>query len=202
MKTFKEFIQEKRKINEMPQYIDHDYLPFTPVEDRTMQVLEARFDELEFYSPEGLKLPDDLKIYINKRKTMVFMGMTKFIEERGSWVLEVVTWIKLEKSPTSKDHHKVRGVHTREEITGKGYTLALYFSLFKNKIYLESDNEQYQGAKPLWKALSRLVQVEVHDEKENKIIHKKYDERKIQDSEIWSEDGKHFLKTLRVVYNG
>lgn len=193
--TFKNWLDEERSINEMPKYIDHDYIPFKPIEDRSMQVLESRFDELKVFIPPGVNgVPSDLKIYINKRKSMAFLGLTRFNEERGSWVLEVATWIKLE---SLNSHYKVIGVYTNEEITGKGYALVLYYSLYKNKMRLSSDNEQYQGAKPLWKALSRIIDIEVYDEKTKTVIHQKYDQTKIKDSEIWSPDDKHFLKILR-----
>jgi len=197
--TFKEFINEQRKINEMPQYIDHDYLPFEPISNRSMQMIENRFEEIAFNIPnESFNVPKDLKIYINKRKTMVLMGLTVWQENRGSWVLEVATWLKLEKNSKYSEHYQIKGVHTKEEITGSGYAVLLYYSLAKAGIKLESDHVQYQGAKPLWKALSRLIPVEVLDFKKDKVKYPIYDERKIKDSEIWSEDDKHFLKTLRV----
>ena len=193
---FKDWLAEKRELNEIPKYVDHDYIPFKPMKNKTLQFLEAKWDELKLHNKSKNKDLDTYQIFINKRKTVAILGCSVWDDERGSWILQIVSWISLENSYTSNNHRRVIGVHTNEEPRGEGYTVSLYYSLVKNGINLESDNEQYQGAKPLWKALSRLVNVEVYDESLKSILYKTYT-NKIDDSEIWSKDSSKFLVTLR-----
>jgi len=188
MKSFKEFL------NEMPKYTDHDYLGFKPVKDKRLSFLEAKWDKVKPY-----KSNDDVLIFVNKRRTMAYLGKSKFSEEEQSWKLQIASWVHLDGSHTSNAHRRVVGVFTEEDLRAEGYTLTLYLSLYKHGIKLESDNEQFQGAKPLWKAVSRQIQVEVYDEETKEVIYPIYDQRKIQDNEIWSKDGKHLLKTLRMI---
>ena len=47
---FREWLEKQRELNEMPKYNDHDYLDFKPIEDKTIQFLEAKWKELSTYS--------------------------------------------------------------------------------------------------------------------------------------------------------
>jgi hypothetical protein len=51
--SFKDFFNTGRGLNEIPKYIDHDYLPFKPMENRSMQALEAKWTELELKVPSS-----------------------------------------------------------------------------------------------------------------------------------------------------
>jgi len=188
----------KEYLNEMPQYVDHDYLDFKPIQDRPLQGLEKKWTRVDPYSKS------DVIIFINKRKTMAILGKSIFNERDQSWDLEVATWIRLDppyspySNPISQDHKRVTGVHTNEDYRLMKYTFELYMSLYKLGMRLESDNIQFQGAKPLWKRISRTIDVEVWDDEIKSVIYSKYDQRKIKDEEIWSKDKEHFLKTLRM----
>lgn len=176
-------------LNEMPKYIDHDYLGFKPMESRALSGLEKKWNKIPCRNTERL-------IFINGRKTIAIIGLSKWDEDMQSWRLEVAAWVKLELQKSG--HYKVRGVHTHEDFRLLGYPYDLYISLYNAGIKLCSDNEQYEGAKPLWKAISRKIHVEVYDEEKDNVIYPKYNEIDIHDSEIWYTDGKHFLKLLRM----
>ena len=127
MKSYLELAKEMElipralyRIDEMPKYINHDYLPFTPMENRTMQALEAKWDEIKLIiASPMIKIPEDTKIFINKRKTMAILGLTVWDEYTGSWILEIATWLQLESSHSSNSHRRVIGVHTKEDHQGK-----------------------------------------------------------------------------------
>ena len=192
---FREFLKkyEERELNEMPRYIDHDYLDFKPVEDKAMQFLEAKWKELKPYSAKTKQFDSDVKVFITKSKGIAVIGVTKWDKFSLSWNLEIASYVKLEQ--TKYGWYKVREVHTKEEFRGSRYSLSLYYTLVKSDILLCSDNEQYQGAKPLWKALARLVPVEIYDE----ITEETFDyNSNISDDKVWSSGYKNFDKVLRI----
>lgn len=191
---FREFLDKQRELNEMPKYIDHDYLDFKPMDDKSMKFLESQWVELKCYSAKTKKLDDDVKIFTTKSKNNAIIGVTKFDNFSKSWTLEIASYVKLEK--VEADYYKVRAVYTKEELRGSKYTLSLYYSLVKNGILLCSDNEQYQGAKPLWKALSRIVPVEVYNETTKETFD--YDERIVSDDKVWSTGFDKYYDVLRV----
>jgi hypothetical protein len=182
----------KEYLNEMPKYIDHDYLDFKPMESRSLSGLESSWEKINCINTKN----KDSMIFINKRKTIAIIGLSKFSNETLSWQLEVATWIKLEKQ--DYNCYKVRSVHTYEDFRLLGYPYDLYISLYKAGIKLCSDNEQYQGAKPLWKAISRKIDIEVYNEETKEIIIDKYDERIYKDSDIWSSDNSKYNIVLRM----
>ena len=194
MKTFREWLAEQRELNEMPKYNDHDYLDFKPIDDKSMQFLEAKWKELKVYSAKTKQLDSDMKIFATKSKTVCIIGLTKWDDFSKSWYLEIASHVRLER--TDYDRYKVREVFTKEDFRGSKYTLSLYYSLVKNGILLCSDNEQYQGAKPLWKALSRLVPVEVYNESSKETFD--YDERIVSDDKVWSTGYGKYYDILRV----
>lgn len=163
---FREFLKkyEERELNEMPRYIDHDYLDFKPMDYKSMKFLEDRWKKYDVVYPSSRVkqlIPDALCFSTNSKTTAV-IGITVWDKELKSWNLEVASYVKLEH--TKYGWYKVRAVYTKEDFRDKKYTLTLYYTLVKSGILLCSDNEQYQGAKPLWKALSRIVPVEIYDE--------------------------------------
>lgn len=192
--TFREWLDRKRELNEMPKYIDHDYLDFEPIDDKTMQFLEKQWKSLKLFHAKSTNLDKDVKIFATNMNTMAIIGLTKFDGASKSWILEIACYVKLER--TDYNRFKVRAVYTKEEFRGSRYTLTLYYSLIKNGILLCSDNEQYQGAKPLWKALSRLVPVEVYNEETEETFD--YDETKISDDKVWSNGYGKYYDILRV----
>ena len=137
-------------------------------------------------------IPDALCFSTNA-KTIAVIGITVWDEELKSWNLEVACYVKLER--TSYGYYKVRAVYTKEDFRDKKYTLTLYYTLVKSGILLCSDNEQYQGAKPLWKALSRLVPVEIYDERTEELFDYNMD---VEDDKVWSKGYQKFDKVLRV----
>lgn len=159
---YREWLEEQRELNEMPKYNDHDYLDFKPIEDKTMRFLEAKWKEIPTFSVRNRQIDKDIKIFTTKSTGVAIIGLTKWDNFSKSWYLEIASHVKLER--TDYGRYKVREVFTKEDFRGARYTLMLYYSLVRNGILLCSDNEQYQGAKPLWKALSRLVPVEVYNE--------------------------------------
>lgn len=191
---FREWLEKQRELNEMPKYNDHDYLDFKPIEDKTMQFLEAKWKEIQTYSPKTKHLDKDIKIFGTKSNTVFVIGLTKWDDFSKSWVLEIASHVKLEK--TDYNRYKVREVFTKEDFRGSRYTLTLYYSLIRNEILLCSDNEQFQGAKPLWKALSRLIPVEVYNENTQETFD--YNEQIISDDKVWSTGYGKFYDILRV----
>ena len=191
---FREWLEKQRELNEMPKYNDHDYLDFKPIEDKTMRFLEAKWKEIQTYSPKTKQSDKDIKIFGTKSKGVFVIGLTKWDDFSKSWILEIASHVKLEQ--TDYDRYKVREVFTKEDFRGSRYTLSLYYSLVRNGILLCSDNEQFQGAKPLWKALSRLVPVEVYNENTKETFD--YDEQIISDDKVWSTGYGKFYDILRV----
>jgi hypothetical protein len=194
--TFREWLDRKRELNEMPKYIDHDYLDFEPIDDKTMQFLEKQWKLIKPHFPSSKikNILNDVKIFATNMNTMAIIGLTVYDEELKSWNLEIASYVKLERMDYGR--FKVRAVYTKEEFRGSKYTLTLYYSLIKNGILSCSDNEQYQGAKPLWKALSRIVPVEVYNESTEETFD--YDETKISDVKVWSTGYGKFYDILRV----
>ena len=192
---FREYLKkyEERELNEMPKYIDHDYLGFEPIEDKSMQFLEAKWKEIKTYSAKTKQLDSDVKIFTTNSKGIAIIGLTQWDKVSKSWNLEIASYVKLER--TSYGYYKVRAVFTKEDFRGSRYTASLYYSLVKSGILLCSDNEQYQGAKPLWKALSRLVPVEIYDERTEEVFDYNMD---IEDDKVWSKGYQKFDKVLRV----
>ncbi len=188
----KELDSFKKYLNESPSYKDYDYLDFEPMESRSLSYLKMHWSKLKPYKN------NEVMVFINKRKTIALLGVSQWDKDRKSWQLKIATWVKLDDSKSSNGHRQVRGVFTHEDVRGEGYTFTLYMTLYKAGIKLESDNDQYLGAKPLWKGISRVIDVQVYDEVWKKVIHNKYNEMEIPDIEIWSEDGKHFYKLLRM----
>ena len=191
---FREWLAEQRELNEMPKYNDHDYLDFKPIEDKTMRFLEAKWKEIQTYSPKTKQSDKDIKIFGTKSKGVFVIGLTKWDDFSKSWILEIASHVKLEQ--TDYDRYKVREVFTKEDFRGSRYTLSLYYSLVKNGTLLCSDNEQYKGAKPLWQALSRLVPVEVYNENTKETFD--YNEQIISDDKVWSTGYGKFYDILRV----
>lgn len=192
---FREFLKkyEERELNEMPRYINHDYLGFEPIGDKTMQFLESKWKELKTYSAKTKQFDSDVKVFTTKSKGIAIIGVTKWDKFSSSWNLEIASYVKLEQ--TKYGWYKVREVHTKEEYRGSRYTLSLYYTLVKSGILLCSDNEQYQGAKPLWKALSRIVPVEIYDERTEEVFDYNVD---ISDDKVWSSGYQKFDKVLRI----
>ena len=191
---FREWLGKQRELNEMPKYNDHHYLDFKPIEDKTIQFLEAKWKELSTYSVKNKQLDKDIKIFGTKSNGVFAIGLTKWDNFSKSWYLEIASHVKLER--TDYGRYKVREVFTKEDFRGARYTLMLYYSLVRNGILLCSDNEQYQGAKPLWKALSRLVPVEVYNENTKETFY--YNEQIISDDKVWSTGYGKFYDILRV----
>lgn len=133
-----------------------------------------------------------MKIFATK--TVCVIGLTKWDDFSKSWYLEIASHVRLERTDYSR--YKVREFFTKEDFRGSKYTLSLYYSLVKNNILLCSDNEQYQVAKPIWKALSRLVPVEIYNETTGETFD--YDERKITDDKVWSTGYGKYYDILRV----
>ncbi len=179
---FREYLDNKMKLNEMPVYHDHvDYI-FKPVEDISMQVIESRWEQLDIHATSS-NLEEGFRIYINKSKTFAVLGQTKFFKKTGSWKLVVFTDIKLQKMG---DYYQVKAINTNEDLTkiGKGSASTLYYTLFKSGIRLVSDYEQYRGAKPLWKLMSRLINVDIYDDITSRVLIPKYDQTKHRDLEF------------------
>lgn len=195
MGMFRDYIDKQRELSEMPKYKDHDYLDFEPIDDKSMSFLESQWVELKCYSAKSKQLDKDIKCFINKRKSICIIGLTKWDDFSKSWILEVASYVKLEKSTVTGEHHKCIGVFTKEELRGSKYTLSMYYTLVKHGIKLCSDNEQYQGAKPLWKALSRITPIEIFDEI-NKTF-KDYSMITVKDEEVWSADDSKYHIVLR-----
>lgn len=175
--SYKQFI-----MTEMPKYIDSDYEGLKPMKTMSMRGLENRWKLIETFPIRDNH--QKALIYINERETMAVIGTTRFYDDTNSWELDVATYMKLEK--TSGGYLKVIGVYADESIRLEKYTLSLYYSLVKNGYKISSDNEQYQGAKPLWKALSKITEIEVY----NEITHDTFDYNVIDndDNDVWSKD--------------
>lgn len=186
---------QERELNEMPKYINHDYLDFKPMDFKSMKLLEEKWIQMKVqYPAQRIKqlIPDAL-CFSTKMKNTAIIGITVWDEELKSWNLEVASYVKLEK--TNYGYYKVRTVHTKEDFRDKKYTLTLYYTLVKNGVLLCSDNEQYQGAKPLWKALARLVPVEIYNEENGETFNYNED---IPDHKVWSTDNSKYFDILRV----
>lgn len=194
--TFREWLERNRELNEMPRYIDHNYLDFEPMDYKSMQFLEKQWKLIKPYFPSTKikNILNDVKIFVTNMNNMAIIGLTVYDEELKSWNLEIACYVKLERMDYGR--FKVRAVFTKEEFRGSKYTLTLYYSLIKNGILLCSDNEQYQGAKPLWKALSRIVPVEVYNESTEETFD--YDEINISDDKVWSTGYGKYYDILRV----
>lgn len=184
---------QERELNEMPKYINHDYLDFKPMDDKSMQLLEQKWIQLKTYSAKTKAFEKDIFVFTTKMKNTAIIGMTRYDKLSNSWYLEVASYVKLEK--TNYGYYKVRTVHTKEDLRGSKYTLTLYYTLVKNGVLLCSDNEQYQGAKPLWKALARLVPVEIYNEENGETFNYNED---IPDHKVWSTDNSKYFDILRV----
>ena len=121
----------------------------------------------------------DVLIYINQQKTIAVLGKSVFVKDEQSWNLThhvLQTIIKEFLQYILKKILDYLNIH-----------LLSIWVLSDSGIKVELDNTQYRGAKGLWKRISKVIDVEV------------YDERLIKDSEIRSEDSEHFLKPLRMV---
>lgn len=187
MKSLREWL-----LTEMPRYIDHDY-DFKPIDDRGMSFLtSSSWDEIPLN--DSMMKDKDFKLFVNKRRTMVFCGLTYFNDDSKSWRFAVITYLKLEKHDK---WYQVVSASTLEEYRGRNIALSVYSSLIDHGIKLMSDYEQYSGAKSLWKDLSKKYHVEIID-KSNIIIIAKYDIRTNKDNEIWSRDYSKFDVVLRV----
>ena len=191
---FREWLEKQRELNEMTKYNDHHYLDFKPIEDKSMKFLEDSWKELDVYSAKSKQLDKNMKIFTTKSKTACVIGLTKWDDFSKSWLLEIASHVRLER--TDYGRYKVREVFTKEDFRGSKYTLSLYYSLVKNGTLLCSDNVQYKGAKPLWQALSRLVPVEVYNENTKETFD--YNEQIISDDKVWSTGYGKFYDILRV----
>jgi hypothetical protein len=192
MIKFTDWLKEK-ELTEMPRYIDHEYLDFKPMKDLGMTGLEKTWQQLEVKFIGNKK--NDSLCFVKKSKSIAVIGLTVWDDNYKCWNLEVASYVKLEKTPITGDHYKVIGVFTKEDYRLEKYTLTLYYTLIKNGIKLCSDNEQYQGAKYLWKALSRITPIEIYDELNN--TYKDYSFVNTKDEEVWSKNYSKYDIVLR-----
>lgn len=192
LKSIQEILKTKYELNEMPKYNDIEY-KFKPIEDKGMTFLESKWKKIPItYSKINEK---GYLLYINNRNTLALIGVTYYDKEMKSWRLAVHSYIKLEKD---NKHYKVIGVYTKEELQGNGIAFAMYKSLIDYGFKLESDNEQYSGAKPLWITLSNSYNIEIYDENKKEVIIDKFDIKKHNINDIWSNDYSKFNIILRI----